>query len=385
MNLKPESIEELQALFRSDGLDAHGTSRSALSQDSPRLLPRGGGSKPGLSTPAQSAQTLEMSGLSGISAYVPEEFTFTALAGTRLAEVNRALEENGQYLPFDPPLVERGATLGGTVAAGLSGPGRYHYGGLRDFLLGVRFVDGQGNLVQAGGQVVKNAAGFDLPKLMIGSRGSLGALVELSFKVFPRPPAYATLRCQCASLEEALQAMQRAAGSRLDVDALDLEPSQGGYILWVRLAGLAEIMDARLERLTGQVAEALQGESQVLQGPDERQLWRLVNEFAWVPAEWSLVKVPLTPGRIAALESALERKPILRRYMAGGQAAWLALEGPPQELRGLLEEHRLSGLVLFGPPGAACLGEWVAGAGKTFYRRVKTALDPVGRFVEAAS
>lgn len=379
MSLKPESIEELQALFRNDRLTA------PLLQDRPRLLPRGGGSKPGLSTPVQSVQTLEMSGLSGMRAYAPEEFTFTALAGTPLAEVKRILADNGQYLPFDPPLVERGATLGGTVAAGLSGPGRYYYGGLRDFLLGVRFIDGQGNLVRAGGQVVKNAAGFDLSKLMIGSRGSLGALVEASFKVFPRPQAYATLRCPCASLEQALQAMQRAAGSRLDVDALDLEASQQGYTLWVRLGGLAEIMDARLARLAGQLAQAIQGESQVMQGPDEQQVWQLVNEFAWVHPEWSLVKIPLTPGRIAALEAALARKPILRRYMAGGQAAWLALEGSPQELKGLLEEHRLSGLVLFGPPGAACLGEWTASAGKPFYRRVKSALDPVGRFVEATS
>ena len=103
------------------------------------------------------------------------------------------LAEHGQYLPFDPPLAAAGATLGGTVAAGLSGPGRYRYGGVRDFVLGVRFVDGMGNLVRGGGKVVKNAAGFDFPKLMVGSLGRLGVLAELSFKVFPQPPAFATL------------------------------------------------------------------------------------------------------------------------------------------------------------------------------------------------
>ena len=116
-----------------------------------RILPRGGGTKPVLSTPPEGVTALELSGLRGVTEYEPEEFTFTALAGTPLAEVNQILAEHGQYLPFDPPLVERGATLGGTVASGLSGPGRYQYGGVRDFLLGARYVDGEGNLIYGGG------------------------------------------------------------------------------------------------------------------------------------------------------------------------------------------------------------------------------------------
>ena len=129
----------------------------------PRLHVVGGHSKPALSTPAdQSVAALEMTGLSGILEYDPGEYTFTALAGTSLATVEAALAEHGQYMPFDPPLVEAGATLGGTVAAGLSGSGRQRYGGVRDFLIGVRLVDGQGRLVRGGGKVVKNAAGFDL-------------------------------------------------------------------------------------------------------------------------------------------------------------------------------------------------------------------------------
>ncbi len=157
-----------------------------------RLLPRGGGTKSALSTPARDEKTLDMTGFSGMIEYIPEEFTFTAFAGTPLSDVVQILYENGQYLPFDPPLVERGATLGGTVASGLSGSGRYRFGGVRDFILGVRFIDGRGELISAGGKVVKNVAGYDFPKLMVGSLGGLGLLVELSFKVFPRPQAYAT-------------------------------------------------------------------------------------------------------------------------------------------------------------------------------------------------
>ena len=164
---------------------------------------RGGGSKPGLSTPGDDVTVLDMSGLRGVVEYEPNEFVFTALAGTPVAEVVAMLAEHGQYLPFDPPFAAAGATLGGAVASGLSGPGRYRYGGVRDFVIGVRFVDGLGQLVRGGGKVVKNAAGFDLPKLMVGSLGRLGALVELSFKVFPKPPAFATLRVDYPSLAAA--------------------------------------------------------------------------------------------------------------------------------------------------------------------------------------
>jgi len=196
----------------------------------------------------------------------------------------------------------------------------------------------------------------------------------LAFKVFPRPEVYATLRVGCDQLEQALQVMQRAGSSRLDIDALDLQPLQAGFIVWVRLGGLAGALPARLERLKEAV-----GMCQVVQGADEAQLWRDVRELAWVPDGWSLVKVPLTPGRIPRLEAELAGKPVLRRYVSGGQMAWLALEDASLSLDGLLSAQGLSGLVLLGPPGRPRLG---AMDGKPFYRRIKTALDPLGRFAE---
>ncbi len=215
---------------------------------------RGGGSKAALHATQPAATLLDLRKLSGILEYEPGEYTFTALAGTPLSEVEAALAAHNQYLPFDPPLAQQGATLGGTVAAGLSGSGRYRFGGVRDFLIGVRFVDGQGRLVRGGGKVVKNAAGFDLPKLMVGSLGGLGVLVELSFKVFPQPPHYRSLTAHYRELAPALTAMQRLAESRFDLYALDLavEPAQGEqrYTLWARLGGLPNVFAAAHRTVT---------------------------------------------------------------------------------------------------------------------------------------
>ena len=252
MDAKPKTVDEVCAVVR-----------QAL-----RILPRGGGTKPALSTPQEGVQVIDVSGLAGITEYQPGEYTFTALAGTRIEDVNIVLAGYGQYLPFDPLLVGRGATLGGTVAANTSGPGRYHYGGVRDFLIGVRFVDCDGHIVRGGGKVVKNVAGFDLPKLMVGSMGGLGVMVELIFKVFPRPGAFVTLSKSTARLGDGLQLMQKVTASRLDIDALDLTFSSDSYTLWVRLSGLEKALPARLERL-----KTVLGDCQVWQGAEEDHLW----------------------------------------------------------------------------------------------------------------
>ena len=369
---RPASIAEVQAAVCAAAPGA-------------RILARGRGTKPPLSTPPEGAVTLDVSGFSGIIEYEPGEFTFTALAGTPIEDIAAALAEHGQFLPFDPPLVEAGATLGGTVAAGLSGPGRYRYGGVRDFILGVRYVDSAGEVVRTGGKVVKNAAGFDISKLMVGSLGAFGVLVELSFKVFPKPEAYTTLRVSHPTLDDALATLHRLTGSQMDFFAIDLEPAPDGAVLWVRLGGLAAALPERLARLRGLVGG---GDTQrVADGADAAQ-WRAAREFMWRPGDSTLVKVPVTPGRIARLEADLTGFEnlsglILRRYSAGGQVAWLAW--PPAALDGLdaaLKALDLSGLIVLGQPGAArsaCLG---VRTGESFERRVKVALDPGARFVE---
>jgi len=381
MTLRPTHPEEVQAAVK----------------NYPCLLPRGGGSKPALSTPPEGLPNLELSGLSGVLEYEPEEYTFTALAGTPVTGVETLLAQHGQYLPFDPILAQQGATLGGTVAAGVNGPGRQRYGGVRDFLIGVRFVDGEGRLVRGGGKVVKNAAGFDLPKLMVGSLGRLGVLVELTFKVFPAPEAYTTLKLDYPHLEIALTDIYRLATSSLELHALDLEPvseetrrrggeRDGSWTLWVRLGGLIEALPARLERMREFLLSPRGGATavEVIEPPAEEVLWQQVKGLEWVPANWALIKIPLTLKRIPTLEAQLKGVEARRRYSAGGNLVWLAWPVPTTEkwsakLDSLLTSLDLSGLVLLGPPGVVRLG---VNPGASFARRVKQALDPVSRFLE---
>ena len=337
-----------------------------------RIRPRGGGTKTALSAPREGCEMLDMTGLSGVVEYNPGEYTFTALAGTRVAEVQALLAAHGQRLPCDPPLAAAGATLGGTVASGLSGPARYRYGGVRDFILGVRFVDGAGRLVHGGGKVVKNAAGFDLPKFMVGSLGQFGVLVELTFKVFPRAEAFATISLGCPQLDMAMAALYRLYTARLEIEALDLAPEpDGGWRLWARLGGLPEALPAR----AGHLRDILGGGDRV-SAEDEPALWQAAVEFAWVPAGWNLVKAPVTPRRISELEMALKPLQVLRRYSSGGNVAWLATPAPAAELGPLLAKLELPGLVVLGAPGPT--GEARIGArnGQVFEQRIKSVLDP---------
>ena len=306
--------------------------------------------------------------------YDPGEFVISAWAGTPVAEVQEALAKHRQYLPFDPPWIEAGATLGGTVAAGLSGPGRLRYGGIRDFLIGVRFVDGQGKLISGGGKVVKNAAGFDLAKMMVGSQGRLGVLAELTFKVFPQPRQRMTMTVGCRNLDEALRIISELAGGAWDLEALELEPPS---TLKLRIAGHAETLTARARGLR----ESLDCAVDVMDRESAADYWRSINEFAWREDGDRLVKVPLTAGRIPDLEKAIASEPVRRRYSVAGNVAWLSWpqERSIDELHSHLTDLRRSGLVIHGDVHPTQIG---VAPSHDVYRRVKTALDPLKRFPE---
>jgi glycolate oxidase FAD binding subunit len=290
-NLAPATLRELAEAVRS----------------SPRLLAVGARTKPGLSE--LDWPRLATTGLKGIIEYNPSEFTFTALAGTPVKEIAAALGERGQYLPFDPMLVDAGATLGGTVAAGLNGPGRFRFGGIRDFILGVRFVDGRGQLLRMGGKVVKNAAGFDLPKFFVGSMGRFGVMGELTFKVFPRRATSLTFKLVATDLDTATRILTEAGHTRWELEALDILPAGG---VCARLAG----PEPALEALAAEILACFPGE--ILSPEQANALWAELREFGWAHPNGPLLKLPLTPTELPGLHKALRAMPESRWHVSGG-------------------------------------------------------------------
>jgi glycolate oxidase FAD binding subunit len=364
-----------------------------------RVRAVGGGSKPALSAHRldDEAVTVDVTRLRGVTEYEPGEFTITAGAATPVAEIAALLAEHQQYLPFDPPFARRGATLGGSVATGVAGSMQYRYGGVRDFLIGIQFVNGRGELVRGGGKVVKNAAGFDLPKLMIGSLGGLGILTEVTFKVFPTPPATATLRAGFGSFESAL-------ASLVNLEALDLVPGEAtgawsgeggdggiasghdGGSLWVRIGGTADSLGDRLDRVTAFLRRESPGaggltEIEQFVGAEMESSaghWADMAEMCWRDPGTRLFRVPVTPARVAALDREWGARGADRRYASGAQTAWISWPWPVQELDVSLRSAGLGGLHVDGPSTGR---PWIGTIpGAAFLQRVVAALDPEHRF-----
>lgn len=222
--------------------------RAAGERGAPLCI-RGGGTKDFYGGPPR-GDVLDTRAYAGVVSYEPTELVITARAGTRLTEIQETLREKGQMLAFEPPHFGPDATLGGCVATGLSGPRRAHAGAVRDFLLGVRLLDGNGAKLRFGGQVIKNVAGYDVSRLMAGALGTLGVLLEASLKVLPIPPAEATLRFE-ASAPDALEKMQRWGGAPLPLSAT----CHVDGTLYVRLSGAAAGVRAAREALGGEPVE----------------------------------------------------------------------------------------------------------------------------------
>lgn len=283
-----------------------------------KVIVVGAGTKPRLAKVADEFVRVSTTRLRGIVEYEPSEFTFTALAGTPLKDIVAALAERGQYLPFDPLLAGAGATLGGTIAAGLSGPGRLRFGGLRDFILGVQFVDGEGRLLRMGGKVVKNAAGFDLPKFFVGSLGRFGALAEVTFKVFPRPAATRTLRLEAKDATVKAKILSEAASARWEVDALDAPLEEAA--VYARIGGPAEALDA----LSAEILARWPGAA--LTSGEAAYLWQSVGGLSWAHSGGVLTKAALTPAQVASFVMTVRSQSAARGWIsAGGNVGYVSL------------------------------------------------------------
>ena len=219
--------------------------REAAASHTPLRL-RGGGNKDFYGN-APRGEILDTRGYAGIVSYEPTELVVTARCGTPLSLLEATLAENYQFLPFEPPHFGAGATLGGCIAAGLSGPCRAAAGAVRDFVLGTKLIDGRGRVLQFGGAVMKNVAGYDVSRLLAGSLGTLGLIAEASLKVLPRPPSERTLRLE-AGEGEALATMNRWAGQPLPVSASAWHEGR----LFVRLSGAEPAVHAAAHRLGGE-------------------------------------------------------------------------------------------------------------------------------------
>ena len=223
--------------------------RAAAAARTPLCL-RGSGSKDFYGN-APRGEPLDTRVWSGIVRYEPTELVVTARCGTPLAALEAALAERGQMLPFEPPHHGPGATVGGCVAAGLSGPRRASAGAVRDFVLGARLLDGQARVLAFGGEVMKNVAGYDVSRLLAGSLGTLGVILEVSFKVLPRPPEECTLRFELPEAR-AIESLNQWAGRPLPISASAWRDG----VLNLRLSGAAAALRAAGEKLGGEALAA---------------------------------------------------------------------------------------------------------------------------------
>ena len=270
----------------------------AAAADGTPLRIRGGGTKDFYGERLQ-GELLETTGLRGVVNYEPSELVVTVRAGTPLAELEQLLAASGQSLPFEPPHFGAGATVGGMVAAGLSGPARASVGAVRDYVLGLNLVNGRGEELVFGGTVMKNVAGYDVSRLMAGAMGTLGLITEVSLKVLPVPPAEATLRFQM-SQQEALQRLNAWGGKPLPLNASCWVDEAGVGTLYLRLRGAVAAVDAASRSLGGDRMDNAQAapcwsacrEQRLtwFSERDGRDLWRLS-----VPQTAPVLEVPELP------------------------------------------------------------------------------------------
>ncbi len=302
------------------------------------LLVQGAGTKRGMLRPVQAARSLSTRNLQGVTLYAPKELVFAARAGTTLAAVEAALAEHGQHLIAEPPDLtallgtEGEQTLGGVVATNLSGPRRVAWGAMRDHVLGIRAVDGAGDVFHSGGRVLKNVTGLDLCKLLTGSHGTLGVITEITLKVLPAPERTGTLVLRLADAEDAVAALSAALGSPygvsgaawLPAEAAGRVPGLGGAVALVRIEDFAASVAYRTEKLAGDLRRW--GVAEHLDDAASRAVWRAVRDATPLPhqpgdAVWRVsVKPSAGPGVLAATG--------LRGFLDwGGGLVWLA--GPP--------------------------------------------------------
>lgn len=353
----------------------------------------GGGTR-GFGRPSEGAR-LSSAGLSGVLFHEPAEMTLGARAGTPVREIEDRLAEAGQMLPFEPmdprPLFGTTGepTVGGLVASGLSGPRRLSAGAVRDNLLGVEIVNGRGEVLRAGGRVMKNVTGLDLVKITCGALGTLGFITEATFKLLPRPRAEATVVIRRLDDARAVQAMARALGSPFGVSgAATIHAGMGREFprTLLRVEGFEDSVAYRAERLIALLADF--GAKHALNGEDSQRLWQAIRDGAFLaePRERAVWRASLKPSDAPAALAALGATARDCLMDLGGGLIWFSADPTPEAARQVRA-------ALAGLPGHAELVRADAGlrsqvdvftpltpALARMTRGVKQSLDPKGLF-----
>jgi glycolate dehydrogenase FAD-binding subunit len=313
------------------------------------------GTKRALGRPVQAPHRLEISGLSGIVSYEPSELVLTVRAGTSLREIEQALTERSQCLAFEPPdysallgAARSGGTIGGVVAAGLSGPRRMKAGAARDHVLGMAAVSGRGEAFVAGGKVVKNVTGYDLPKLMTGSYGTLAVLTEITLKVLPAPEDVRTVSVRGLDTRSAVRMMIEVLQLPLEVSGACHFPQEQGdeSITAFRLEGFTPSVVFRLDDLTRRLGQL--GSIGALERDESVDFWRRVrdvqrfeasqHEASTAPMVWRLSVPPAASADV--LERIGRAAPGARAFLDwGGGLIWLqSPAAEARDIRGALGE-----------------------------------------------
>jgi len=331
----------------------------AVSEEAPLEIV-GRGTKRAIGRPSQAGHTLDLSRLSGVTLYEPEELILSARAGTPLSQIEALLTERGQQLAFEPmdygPLLggEAGhGTIGGVLAANLSGPRRIKAGAARDHILGINAVSGRGEAFKAGGRVVKNVTGYDLSKAMAGSWGTLAVVTDLTFKVLPAAETESTLILRGLSEEHAVSAMALALGSAGEVaSAAHLPESVTGTVLdgglkgsgstLIRLEGVRPSVDYRFDLVVSLLGA--EGVAQRLDGEESHKLWREIRDCIPFADRTSrpIWRISMTPSQGHRMVMDLRmRAAVDAFYDWQGGLVWLRMEDEPEAelLRALIAHH----------------------------------------------
>jgi glycolate oxidase FAD binding subunit len=345
-------------------LEQFQTQVRAAAGDKRALRIRGGGTKDWYGQRIE-GEILDTRAYAGIVDYEPTELVITARCGTPLAEIEAALAERKQMLAFEPPHFGEGATLGGMVAAGLSGPRRASSGALRDFVLGVKLLDGKGEVLNFGGQVMKNVAGYDVSRLLAGSMGTLGLLLEVSVKVLPLAYREATLRFAMNEVD-AIRKLNEWGGQPLPISASCWHDG----VLALRLSGAQAAVDAALRSLGGAHGGELM--------PDCDRFWASLREqhhafFDGDAPVWRL-SVPSTFG-------AIDLGPQLIEW--GGAQRWLRADGDAgtaQRIRTTVVACGGHATLFRGGDKSAGVFQPLAPAIAKIHERLKAGFDPANIF-----